>query len=58
LLGLAGEFIDGNTAAGQQELRLEPPLSEVLLLAHMLERPAPPTGRDLRLPRDPDLLSP
>jgi hypothetical protein len=36
---------------------LEAPLSEVLLLAHMSERPHPLTDPDLRLARGLDLLS-
>jgi hypothetical protein len=44
LLGLAGEFIAANTAARQQELRLELPLLEALLLRRTSGGPAPPPG--------------
>jgi hypothetical protein len=66
LLGLAGESIGANTAARQQELRLELPLLEALLLGRRMSGELPrPTRPDLRrmsgdLPRPtgPDLRSP
>jgi hypothetical protein len=50
LLGLVGESSGADTAARQQERRLELPLSEALLLGRISGDLPRPTGPDLRSP--------